>query len=39
LQTEADNTPALRLYAESGYTAVEGYCWLGLLLEPDSRGS
>jgi GNAT superfamily N-acetyltransferase len=32
VQTEADNTPALRLYAESGYTAVEGYCSLSLPL-------
>jgi ribosomal protein S18 acetylase RimI-like enzyme len=41
LQTEADNTPALRLYAESGYTAVEGYCSLALPLplKPDVRGS
>ena len=39
LQTEADNTPALRLYAESGYTAVEGYCSLTLPLTPDPRGS
>jgi ribosomal protein S18 acetylase RimI-like enzyme len=39
LQTEADNTPALRLYAESGYTAVEGYCSLTLPLTPDFRGS
>jgi len=39
LQTEADNTPALRLYAESGYTAVEGYCSLTLPLTLDSRGS
>lgn len=39
LQTEADNTPALRLYAESGYTAVEGYRSLTLALTPDVRGS
>ena len=39
LQTEADNTPALRLYAESGYTAVEGYRSLTLPLTPDLRGS
>jgi ribosomal protein S18 acetylase RimI-like enzyme len=39
LQTEADNTPALRLYAESGYTAVEGYCSLTLPLTPDFGGS
>ncbi len=36
LQTEADNTPALRLYAECGYTAVEGYCSLALPLTSDS---
>ncbi len=39
LQTEADNIPALRLYGESGYTAVEGYCSLTLPLTPDFRGS
>jgi ribosomal protein S18 acetylase RimI-like enzyme len=39
LQTETDNTPALRLYAESGYTAVEGYCSLTLPLTPEFRGS
>jgi ribosomal protein S18 acetylase RimI-like enzyme len=39
LQTEADNTLALRLYAESGYTAVEGYCSLALPLAPDLGGS
>ena len=39
LQTEADNTPALRLYDESGYTAVEGYRSLTLPLTPDLRGS
>ena len=39
LQTEADNTPALRLYGGSGYTAVEGYCSLTLPLTPDFRGS
>jgi GNAT superfamily N-acetyltransferase len=33
LQTEADNTPALRLYAESGYTTIEGYCSLTLQLQ------
>jgi ribosomal protein S18 acetylase RimI-like enzyme len=37
LQTEADNAPALRLYAESGYTTVEGYRSLALELKPDSR--
>jgi GNAT superfamily N-acetyltransferase len=35
VQTEADNTPALRLYAVSGYTAVEDYCSLTLPLTPD----
>jgi GNAT superfamily N-acetyltransferase len=39
LQTEADNTPALRLYVESGYSVVEGYCSLTLPLTPDFRGS
>ena len=33
LQTEADNTAALRLYAGCGYTAVEGYCSLSLPLQ------
>ena len=35
LQTEADNAPALRLYAESGYTTVDGYCSLTQPLRPD----
>lgn len=35
LQTEADNTPALRLYAQCGYTTVEGYCSLTLPLTGD----
>jgi hypothetical protein len=39
LQTENDNEPALLLYAESGYTLVEGYRSLTLPLSPDSRGS
>lgn len=34
LQTEAGNTPALRLYASCGYAAVEGYCSLTLPLPP-----
>jgi GNAT superfamily N-acetyltransferase len=38
LQTEADNTSALRLYAKNGNTMVEGYRSLTLPLEPDSRG-
>lgn len=37
LQTENDNEPALLLYAESGYTLVEGYRSLTLPLSPDSR--
>ena len=32
VRTEADNAAALRLYAESGYTAVEGYRSLTLEL-------
>ncbi|HET6867974.1 MAG TPA: GNAT family N-acetyltransferase [Solirubrobacteraceae bacterium] len=32
LQTEDDNHPALRLYAESGYSAISGYCSLVLPL-------
>ncbi len=39
LQTENDNEPALRLYADSGYTPVEGYRSLTLPLSPDSPGS
>jgi GNAT superfamily N-acetyltransferase len=39
LQTEADNTPALRLYAESGYSPIEGYRALALPLQPRQRGS
>lgn len=30
VQTEEDNDPALRLYADSGYTLIEGYCSLML---------
>jgi len=32
LQTEQDNDAALRLYAESGYTLIAGYCSLSLPL-------
>jgi len=39
LQTEAENTPALRLYAECGYSAVEGYRSLTLPLTPDLQGN
>ena len=38
LQTENDNEPALRLYAERGYTLVDGYRSLTLPLSPDSCG-
>lgn len=37
--TEADNAPALRLYADSSYTAVEGHCSLTLALTDELRGS
>ena len=37
LQTEDDNDPALRLYAESGYTAIRGYCSLMLPLNPGAQ--
>lgn len=36
LQTEADNRPAIRLYEESGYTVVKGYCSLTLPLAPST---
>jgi len=36
LQTEADNTSALRLYSKSGYSPVEGYQSLVLPLIPDA---
>lgn len=34
LQTEKDNEAAIRLYEDSGYTLVRGYCWLMLTLAP-----
>jgi GNAT superfamily N-acetyltransferase len=34
LQTEEDNEAALRLYEDSGYTVVRGYCSLMLPLVP-----
>src|SRR5262245_16902809 len=37
LQTEDDNDPALRLYAESGYTLIKGYCFLMLPLGSEPR--
>jgi GNAT superfamily N-acetyltransferase len=35
LQTEEDNDTALRLYADSGYTLIRGYCSLMLPLGPN----
>jgi ribosomal protein S18 acetylase RimI-like enzyme len=32
LQTEDDNEPALRLYADSGFAPIKGYCSLSLPL-------
>jgi GNAT superfamily N-acetyltransferase len=37
LQTEDNNDAALRLYAESGYAVVNGYCSLMLPLGPKPR--
>jgi GNAT superfamily N-acetyltransferase len=37
LQTEDDNDPALGLYADSGYTPIEGYRSLMLPLSPEPR--
>ena len=34
LETEDDNDPALRLYADSGYAMIKGYCSLMLPLDP-----
>ncbi len=39
LQTEEDNDAALRLYADSGYTLINGYCSLMLPISPETRGS
>lgn len=39
LQTEEDNEPALRLYTDSGYTLINGYCSLMLPIGPESQGS
>lgn len=36
VQTEDGNDPALRLYADSGFGVIEGYCSLMLPLDPDS---
>ena len=37
LQTGDDNDPALRLYADSDYTLIKGYCSLMLPLGPEPR--
>ena len=37
LQTEDDNEPALRLYADSGYAPIKGYRSLMLPLSPEPR--
>ncbi len=37
VQTEDDNDPALRLYADSGYALINGYCSLMLPLGPKPR--
>jgi ribosomal protein S18 acetylase RimI-like enzyme len=37
LQTEDDNDPALRLYADSDYTLIKGYCSLILPLGPEPQ--
>jgi GNAT superfamily N-acetyltransferase len=37
VQTEDDNDAALRLYADSGYAQIEGYCSLMLPLGPEPR--
>jgi GNAT superfamily N-acetyltransferase len=37
LQTEDDNDPALRLYADSGYAPIRGYCSMKLPLGPEPR--
>jgi GNAT superfamily N-acetyltransferase len=37
VQTEEDNDPALRLYSDSGYAPIKGYCSLMLPLSPEPR--
>ena len=39
VQTEEDNEPALRLYTDSGYALINGYCSLMLPIRPETRGS
>jgi hypothetical protein len=38
VQTEEDNDPALRLYTDSGYALINGYCSLMLPIRPETRG-
>ena len=38
VQTEEDNDPALRLYTDSGYALINGYCSLMLPIRPEARG-
>jgi len=38
VQTEEDNDPALRLYSDSGYALINGYCSLMLPIRPETRG-
>jgi ribosomal protein S18 acetylase RimI-like enzyme len=37
VQTEDDNDPALRLYTDSGYARIKGYCSLVLALGSEAR--
>jgi ribosomal protein S18 acetylase RimI-like enzyme len=37
VQTENDNDPALRLYTDSGYAPIRGFCSLMLPLSPEPR--
>jgi GNAT superfamily N-acetyltransferase len=39
VQTEDDNDPALRVYTDSGYALINGYCSLVLPIRPEPRGS
>ena len=39
VQTEEDNDPALRLYTDSGYALIKGYCSLMLPIRPETLGS
>ncbi len=38
VQTEEDNDPAVRLYTDSGYALINGYCSLMLPIRPETRG-